>query len=69
MKDYTDEELTLSFEMKQRLPLPYLYSHAQPMEAAVKQTTRAVANQAGHQAQKGTIIATKEAVDQIPFCF
>ena len=52
--------------MNQRLPLPYLLSHSQPNEEAVKQTTRAVAKQAGHDAQKGTIIATKEAVNQIP---
>ena len=58
--------MTLSYEMNQRLPLPYLLSHAQPSEEAVKQTTRAVAKQAGHSAQKGTIIATKEAVNEIP---
>ena len=52
--------------MNERLPLPYLLSHAQPNEEAVKHTTRAVAKHSSHSAQKGTIIATKEAVNEIP---
>ena len=66
LQDFTDDELTEAYLSKQKLDLPKLLCHSQHNEAAVKNTTKEVATNVGHEAQKANIIITGESRKTLP---